>query len=381
MTAEEILLPLCPSPPDWNLDWASVMDVFPWLEEMEGCPQEKAYHGEGDVLVHTRLSVEGLVRGDSWRELEARDRQILFSACLMHDLGKPSRTRVDESGRIVSKGHAVRGAAQARRVLMEEANRSKQTQSFTSRENVVALIRHHTLPLVGLQKVDTDRRIFAASLRTRCDHLSLLAEADARGRISDNLKEILERIELFREYCKEKKCYHGPKDFPTQHTRFIYFRNPGRNPEVEIFDDTAFEVVLMSGLPGAGKDHWIRTHLPDLPVVSLDALRGKLNIPAKKNQGPVVQAAKEAAKSHMRKKRSFIWNATNITRHMRARLIDLFAAYRARIRIVYVEPPYPVLLEQNRARDHGVPERVIHRLFDLLEVPDLTEAHEVTYVV
>ena len=29
----------------------------------------------------------------------------------------------------------------------------------------------------------------------------------------------------------------------------------------------------MSGLPGAGKDTWVRTNLPDWPAVSLDAVR------------------------------------------------------------------------------------------------------------
>ena len=30
---------------------------------------------------------------------------------------------------------------------------------------------------------------------------------------------------------------------------------------------------MLSGLPGAGKDHWIEKNLSDWPVVSLDAIR------------------------------------------------------------------------------------------------------------
>ena len=37
----------------------------------------------------------------------------------------------------------------------------------------------------------------------------------------------------------------------------------------ELYDDTWGEVILMCGLPGTGKDHWIRSHCPSLPTVWL----------------------------------------------------------------------------------------------------------------
>ena len=74
-------------------------------------------------------------------------------------------------------------------------------------------------------------------------------------------------------------------------------------------------------------------------------------------------------------------NATNVSRDMRTRGIDLFAAYGARVRIVYVESPAARLFEQNRDRDRIVPESVVERLLGRWEVPDLTEAHEVDVVL
>ena len=44
------------------------------------------------------------------------------------------------------------------------------------------------------------------------------------------------------------------------------------DPDYAAFDDTVCEVVMMSGLPGAGKDFWVAENLADCPVVSLDAL-------------------------------------------------------------------------------------------------------------
>ena len=76
-----------------------------------------------------------------------------------------------------------------------------------------------------------------------------------------------------------------------------------------------------------------------------------------------------------------MWNATNLSKRLRALSLRLFADYDARIRIVYVEVDEQTLHTQNRARKHVVPARVIESLLDKWEVPDATEAHAVTYAV
>ena len=76
----------------------------------------------------------------------------------------------------------------------------------------------------------------------------------------------------------------------------------------------------------------------------------------------------------------FVWNATNITRLLRRQLINLFAGYGARVRIVYVDAPLEVILRRNRARPDPVPERVIARMLEQFELPDPTEAHIVDYI-
>jgi predicted kinase len=76
-----------------------------------------------------------------------------------------------------------------------------------------------------------------------------------------------------------------------------------------------------------------------------------------------------------------VWNATNLSRRIRAQCTRLFADYDARIRIVYVEVPEPTLHAQNSARKRPVPSRVLEALLDKWELPDVTEAHQVTYAV
>ena len=159
----------------------------------------------------------------------------------------------------------------------------------------------------------------------------------------------------------------------------MYFRNAGRDPDYLAHDDCRCEVVLMSGLPGSGKDHWIREHLCDLPVVSLDALREELEVSPAGPQGVVVAQARERARVHLRAGRSFVWNATNLNRALREECIGLFAAYHARVKIAYVEARESVLFDQNERRISSVPESVMERMLDRWEVPDLTEAQQVDF--
>lgn len=55
---------------------------------------------------------------------------------------------------------------------------------------------------------------------------------------------------------------------------------------------------MMSGLPGAGKDHWIANNAPDWPVVSLDEIRQELRVKPEETQGVVVKRAKERARAY-----------------------------------------------------------------------------------
>ena len=119
------------------------------------------------------------------------------------------------------------------------------------------------------------------------------------------------------------------------------------------------------------------------PVISLDDIRrkNKLSPTDKSANGWVVQEAKKIARTYLRKGQDFIWNATNITTLMRFQLINLFAGYGARVKVVYVEKDYSVWRKQNREREYPLPESVLDGMLGKLEVPQLTEAHEVEYLV
>lgn len=377
-TRSQWTFPYTPTPPYWRLDWDGLLSHVPWLYTLENVPQDPIHHAEGDVLTHTHLVAEALVGMDAWRALPEHERAIVFAAVLLHDIAKPPCTQVAADGRVVSPGHARLGARFVHELLW--ADTAVPSPPLATRAAIMGIVRHHGLPLWFWEKDDAVRAVIAASQIARLDHVALVAEADVRGRICADAADLLERIVLFQLYCQEQACWDCPRVFASEHSRMHYFRSPGSDPSYAAFDDSVCTVTLMSGLPGAGKDTWIQQHAADLPSISLDGIRRRLGAGVTGNQGEVIATAKTQAREYLRRQQAFVWNATNITRALRTQLIDLFSAYRARVRIVYVESPRDIVLMRNRHREHPVPEAVILKLSGKLQLPNVTEAHEVLWV-
>jgi predicted kinase len=380
VTAPDFLASLAPQPPGFAVDWADLERRFPWPEAMAATPQGAEFHAEGDVWIHTRMVGDWLAAEPRFRALDAGARAIVFAGALLHDLGKPACTRAEPDGRISARGHSARGEILARRMLWEAG------VDPVAREQVCGLIRLHQIPffLIDQPRADAIRGALRASLIARCDWLALVAEADARGRrCRDDAaqQKIADNTALFAELCGELGVLTAPRAFPSDHARFLYFHRDGRDPDYAAHDDSRCEVVLMCGLPGSGKDRWLAEQLSGTPVISLDRLRHDLDVDPEEAQGPVIAAAREEAREHLRAGRGFAWNATNLGRPLRAQLVELFTGYGARVRIVYREVSAERQRRQNRDRDARVPERVIERMLDRWTLPDPTEAHRIDLAI
>ncbi len=365
---------LLAKPESGILDWDCIDSQLECISALRDCPQDPRWHAEGDVHIHTQMVCTALTSLEDWRTLPPVERSIVLAAALFHDIGKPHCTQTQDDGTITSKGHARHGTQIVRGLMYRE-----DMAPLSVREAICATVRHHGLPLLFMEKTSPQRAVIEASQTVSCQWLALVAKADVLGRECVDKNELLERIALFEDFCAENRCLTAPRTFASDHSRFVYFQKEDASPEYAAYDDCKFDVVLISGLPAAGKDHWIRENLPGFELISLDLLRTEMNIRPEDEQGPVVARAKELAREHARAARSFVWNATNISRQMRSQLIRLVAGYKARIRIVYLETPYQELLRRNTQRPTKVPSGVIERLIDKLEIPDPTEAHTVSW--
>jgi len=354
------------------LEWAEAQS---WTRDMAACTQDAQWHAEGDVWTHTKMVYSELVRLADWPSLErAAQLKLLFTA-LFHDSGKPATTVLEpETGRTRSPKHASVGAEIARRVL-----RDLECELVT-REEIVALVRFHGRPPFLLEKPSPEDEVIWLSWFVNNKLLYLFALADTRGRHAKEMSRPEENLHLWKLAAEERNCFLTPYAFANDQARFLFYRDQLSSLHYKPHEEYRCTVTLMSGLPGAGKDTWLAKHRPAIPVVALDAIREALDVEATDNQGEVIQTAREQCRDHLRAARDFAFNATNITRQMRKRWIDLFTDYGARIEIVYVEPPVKTILAQNKRRTNPVPEKVILRLLEKLEPPTVTEGHLLVFV-
>ena len=140
-----------------TVDWRA-WRVYSHFQRMAETMQHPAWHGEGDVLTHTRLVCDEMVKMRAWQGLPSRQRQTLFVAALLHDLGKTACTRL-EDGIWVSPHHAATGMKMARRLLWLDYGLCGTPEKQAFRETVCTLIRHHSIPVHSLDLEDPERKV------------------------------------------------------------------------------------------------------------------------------------------------------------------------------------------------------------------------------
>jgi predicted kinase len=361
----------------WNdLSQASLEEIMawandqPWCRAMADCEQDERWHSEGNVWTHTQMVYAELPRLDEWSSLTLHQRTLLVFTALFHDAAKPLTSQVDAGGRITTPKHAAKGERLARSVLRDLGC------DLATREEIARLVRYHGRPAFLLERTNPNHEVISLSWWVSNRLLYLFAIADTRGRSTGEMSRPEENLHFWRLACEETGCFEQPYRFANDKARFLFYRQREPNLHYVPHEDYRCTVTVMSGLPGSGKDTWLAANRPGLPVVSLDDIRDELDIEAVENQGEVIQLARERCRELLRSRQSFAFSATNLVRQTRQRWIDLFADYGTRIEIVYVEPPMPVILAQNKRRERSVPENVIRDLADKCEPPTWAEAHQ-----
>jgi len=171
-----------------------VAHYYPELVALIGTPQEKAWHPEGDVWIHTLMVVDEcarigaqllpLTKGEVGREFRGTLVAMLGSLC--HDLGKPLVTKMID-GKTRALGHEEAGVAPTKSFL------KRFTFGDDVTHDVIAIVPNHLKPTTlyrSFQKGELNEKQYANAVRRLLKRLGgvpldvflAVTEADTRGR-------------------------------------------------------------------------------------------------------------------------------------------------------------------------------------------------------
>ena len=170
-----------------------VLKYFPELQNLVGCIQDKEYHPEGDVWVHTLMTIDELAKikiGDDNRDL------YLFYGILCHDLGKPFCTK-EIKGRITSHKHEALGIEPTISFLNRVTNEKKLI------EKVLPLVKNHLAPFQLYKAESSIKAVKRLSLKCNIEDLCIICLADCLGRTIPDKDKCHKAIKWVLEKARE----------------------------------------------------------------------------------------------------------------------------------------------------------------------------------
>ena len=157
-------------------EFSIIERYFQELDAIIGVKQDPSYHPEGDVWVHTMLSLDAMVELLKHEAIsDTKMRLKLLLATLAHDLGKATTTELID-GRIRSIGHEKVGVSLTKSLLY------KLTSEHKFIESIPPLVAHHSKPIqlfLGGAKSAAIKRL---ACKVNIYELVLVAQADFLGR-------------------------------------------------------------------------------------------------------------------------------------------------------------------------------------------------------
>lgn len=151
--------------------------LFPELTALVGIPQEKEWHPEGDVDIHTLLVVDEARKLID--DLPYSKQVTVMLGALCHDFGKPATTEFFD-GRIRSHGHDEAGVEPT--ISFLEKLGIFTLDGYDVREQVVQLVRYHLTPGMFYKNPPGNGAFRRLARKVEPDLLYRVAKADALGR-------------------------------------------------------------------------------------------------------------------------------------------------------------------------------------------------------
>ena len=187
-----------------------VLRYFPELEAIVDVPQSPKWHPEGDVWIHTMMSLDVMVKlcrsecPQSDAQHSKEKLKLLFSV-LCHDFGKATHTTVEEDGRIRAIGHEEAGIEPTKSFLYRLTNEHEFIAS------ILPLVEHHLKPSQFYRGNSKDKAFRRLATKVNIEELVVVAEADFLGRTTqESLAGVYRAGEWMLERAKNLKVDSRP---------------------------------------------------------------------------------------------------------------------------------------------------------------------------
>lgn len=335
---------------EYQYNWDEIIKV-PEFFKLTECNQSKKWHSEGTAWEHTKLVCEVMqefviktnrfdclshcdfVNNDTPTGRKYRIR-LLMTAALFHDIGKGVST-FEKNGEYHSYNHEFTGERLTRLLLWDEG--------WEFREAVCALVRYHMEVLRLFDGKDPYLKILTLSKKVNMNALICLKYADCFGSIpenpgSHNIDEL--KLSELASVCNALGCMWEPS---TVVTNGKYKWNKYNSKK--ILSDAYLTVLI--GLPGAGKDTFIKNYTDDKNIVVLcrDDIRAELGycnhgdkiIGTAQQETEVSRVFDERIKIAAESGKHIIVNNMNTRAKYRAEYKNILSDYNLYVHYIYIE--------------------------------------------
>lgn len=188
-----------------------ILHYFPELQAIIGVPQSPKQHPEGDVWVHTMMSVDAMAeqvagsREQGAERIDEKQRLKYMFAILCHDLGKAATTTIDKDGNIRAIRHEYEGIELTRSFIY------RLRSGHQLIESILPLVEYHLKPSQFYKEGAKDKAIRKLATKVNIEELVTVAKANFLGRTAEeSLRGHYEAGEWLLEKAKALRVQNKP---------------------------------------------------------------------------------------------------------------------------------------------------------------------------
>lgn len=353
-----------------------------YIELLKKTEQNPRYHAEGNVLNHTLLVLSEFYEIAGLGILNEADKEVLYWAALLHDIGKPLVTHWDGIAWRAA-GHERAGVPIARNILMQQDISPRQMQ------RILDLVKWHHLPLrMGLKKAPLsayENIAFQTDLRL----LGLFSQMDLRGRICENASEIQDLIYHFNEEIIPSivdmwGTYEAIQTkfqtrSPLTKNKIWFALQEARNEEIFSLlsqEDSHLEPLstcyISIGVPKSGKSDYFRKRHGVYPTFFEE---NRFSY-----EGELSDGLKKFLDQHLSSGESVVVDGCHLNVPKRQQIADYIRRYQTSLQYIYFQRSLSEVLMENNQSPYPIHPSRIKCAYSQLICPHPWEAHRMEIV-